>query len=73
MHTTMKELMNCYLNWRVDFLLLAAVFSLLLLSATDGGGVLTRVAGIIIAASTYKLGRQWKDQGKLPELDKLSE
>lgn len=68
----MKQIMDCYRNWHIDFILLLGVLALLLVSA-ESEGFLANITGIALAAADFLIVRKWHADGKLQELDKITE
>lgn len=68
----MKQILNCYANWRIDVILLLGMVSLFLVSG-ESESFLTIVAGIIIAIVDFILARYWHGRGWLHELDDITE
>lgn len=68
----MKQIMDCYHNWHIDFILLLGVLALLLVSA-ESDGLLANITGIALAAADFLIARKWHADGKLQELDKITE
>lgn len=68
----MKEILNCYANWRIDVIMLLAVVALILVSG-ESETFLTKVAGIAIAAVDFFIAKYWRGKGRLSELDNITE
>lgn len=68
----MKEIIHCYVNWRIDVIILLAMVALILVSG-ESETFLTKVAGIFIAAVDFFIARHWRGKGRLSELDNITE
>lgn len=68
----MKEILNCYANWRIDVIILLAMVALILVSG-ESETFLTKVAGIFIAAVDFFIARHWRGKGRLSELNNITE
>ena len=68
----MKQILNCYANWRIDVVLMLSMVALILVSG-ETETFLTKVAGIIIAIVDFILARYWHGRGWLHELDDITE
>lgn len=68
----MRKLINCYANWRIDFIILLGLVALLL-SSSESETFLVRIAGLALAVADFRLARSWYRQGKLKELDNITE
>lgn len=68
----MRKLINCYANWRIDFIILLGLVALLL-SSSESETFLVRIAGLALAVADFRLARSWHRQGKLKELDNITE
>lgn len=68
----MKQIMDCYRNWRIDFILLLGVLALLLASG-ESETLVTNVIGAALAAADFLIAKKWHGEGKLQELDKITE
>lgn len=71
----MKDIANCYHNWRINLMLLIAMVVLVLATSetTTTGLILNIVAIMLLTLSDIGLFRMWKAAGKLPELDHITE
>jgi hypothetical protein len=70
----MDKYIRLHSNMRFNALfLMAAVAIILIVSESDSGMVLlgSKAAGFAIAYLTYILGRKWRREGKLKEMDEL--
>lgn len=68
----MKEILNCYANWRIDVIMLLAVVAIILTSG-ESETLLMRVSGCIIAVVDFFLAKFWHSKGRLSELDNITE
>lgn len=68
----MRKLINCYANWRIDFIILLGLVALLL-SSSESETFLVRIAGLALAVADFRLARSWYSEGKLKELDNITE
>lgn len=72
----MKDIANCYHNWRINLMLFIAMVVLVLATSettTTTGLILNIVAIMLLTLSDIALFRIWKAAGKLPELDHITE
>ena len=71
----MKDIANCYHNWRINLMLFIAMVVLVLATSetTTTGLILNIVAIMLLTLSDIALFRMWKAAGKLPELDHITE
>lgn len=72
----MKDIANCYHNWRINLMLFIAMVVLVLATSettTTTGLILNIVAIMLLTLSNIALFRMWKAAGKLPELDHITE
>lgn len=72
----MKNIANCYHNWRINLMLFIAWVVLVLATSettTTTGLILNIVAIMLLTLSDIALFRMWKAAGKLPELDHITE
>lgn len=71
----MKDIANCYHNWRINLMLFIAMIVLVLATSetTTTGLILNIVAIMLLTLSDIALFRMWKAAGKLPELDHITE
>lgn len=72
----MKNIANCYHNWRINLMLFIAMVVLVLATSettTTTGLILNIVAIMLLTLSDIALFRMWKAAGKLPELDHITE
>ena len=72
----MKDIANCYHNWRINLMLFIAMVVLVLATSettTTTGLILNIVAIMLLTLSDIGLFRMWKVAGKLPELDHITE
>lgn len=68
----MKDLVRCYANWRIDFILLLGIVALIIL--TDGSEeLLARFFGLVLLLADIIIARYWRKSGKLQELDNITE
>lgn len=68
----MKEITNCYANWRIDVIILLGCAALLL-ACCEGGTILPQVCGITLAVTDVLIARRWWRCGKLQQLDNITE
>lgn len=68
----MKEITNCYANWRIDVIILLGMVAFILVSC-ESETFLTKVAGIAIGAVDFFIARYWRGKGSLSELDNITE
>lgn len=68
----MKEITNCYANWRIDVIILLGMVALLLVSG-ESDTFLTKVIGFVIAFADFMLANYWRRSGRLSELDNITE
>lgn len=68
----MKQILNCYTNWRIDFIILLGIFALLLVSG-ENETILTHFIGLLLALADIIIARNWRKAGKLQELDNITE
>ncbi len=68
----MKEILNCYTNWRIDVIMLLAILALILVSG-ESETFLVKVFGCIIAVVDFFIARRWHCKGRLSELDSIAE
>ena len=72
----MKDIANCYHNWRINLMLFIAMVVLVLATSettTTTGLILNIVAIMLLTLSDIGLFRMWKAAGKLLELDHITE
>ena len=72
----MKDIANCYHNWRINIMVFIAMVVLVLATSettTTTGLILNIVAIMLLTLSDIGLFRMWKSAGKLPELDHITE
>ncbi len=72
----MKDIANCYHNWRINLMLFISMVVLVLATSettTTTGLILNIVAIMLLTLSDIALFRMWKAAGKLPELDHITE
>lgn len=72
----MKDIANCYHNWRINLMLFIAMVVLVLATSettTTTGLILNIVAIMLLTLSDIGFFRMWKAAGKLPELDHITE
>lgn len=72
----MKDIANCYHNWRINGMFFIAMVVLVLATSettTTTGLILNIVAIMLLTLSDIALFRMWKAAGKLPELDHITE
>lgn len=73
----MKDIANCYHNWRINLMLFIAMVVLVLATSetttTTTGLIFNIVAIMLLTLSDIALFRMWKAAGKLPELDHITE
>lgn len=68
----MRKLINCYANWRIDLIILLGLVALLL-SSSESETFLVRIAGLALAVADFRIAQYWYRQGKLKELDNITE
>ena len=68
----MKEIINCYANWRIDVIMLLAIVAIILISG-ESDTFLTKLIGFLIAISDIILTKYWRGKGRLSELDNITE
>lgn len=68
----MKEILNCYANWRIDVIMLLAIVAIILASG-ESETFLTNFIGFAIAIADIILAKYWRGKGRLPELDNIAE
>lgn len=68
----MKEITNCYANWRIDLIILLGILALLLITGETEALFIKAIGGVIVFID-FMLARYWHRIGKLPELDKITE
>ena len=68
----MKEILNCYANWRIDVIMLLAIVAIILASG-ESETFLTKFIGFAIAIADIILAKYWRGKGRLSELDKITE
>ncbi len=68
----MKEILNCYANWRIDVIMLLAVMAIILASG-ESEIFLTKLIGLAIAIADIILAKYWRGKGRLSELDNITE
>lgn len=68
----MKEILNCYANWRIDVIMLLAVMAIILASG-ESETFLTNLIGFVIAIADIILAKYWRGKGRLSELDNITE
>lgn len=68
----MSNITSCYANWRIDLILIVGIIAFLLVS--DGSEeLLARLIGLLVLVLDFFIARRWRKDGKLPELDKITE
>jgi hypothetical protein len=68
----MKEILNCYANWRIDVIMLLAIVAIILTSG-ESETFLTKLIGFAIAIADIILAKYWRGKGRLSELDSIAE
>ena len=68
----MKEILNCYANWRIDVIMLLAVMAIILASG-ESETFLTNLIGFAIAIADIILAKYWRGKSRLSELDNIAE
>lgn len=68
----MKEIINCYRNWRLDFIVLFALIAILL-GCDESESYATRLMSLAIILIDAALAYAWRKAGKLSELDDIKE
>lgn len=68
----MKQIFNCYANWRIDVIILLAVVAIILASG-ESDTFLTKLIGFAIAIVDIILAKYWRGKGHLSELDNITE
>ena len=68
----MKEIINCYANWRIDVIILLAIVAIILISS-ESDTFLTKLIGFAIAIADIILAKYWRGKGRLSELDNITE
>lgn len=68
----MKEILNCYANWRIDVIMLLAIVAIILASG-ESETFLTKLIGFVIAIADINLAKFWHSKGRLSELDNITE
>ena len=68
----MKEILNCYANWRIDVIMLLAVVAIILVSG-ESETFLTKLIGFVIAIADIVITKHWHGKGRLSELDNITE
>lgn len=68
----MKEILNCYANWRIDVIMLLAILAIILASG-ESETFLTNLIGLAIAIADIILAKYWRGNGHLSELDNITE
>lgn len=68
----MKEILNCYANWRIDVIMLLAIVAIILASG-ESETFLTNLIGFAIAIADIILAKYWRGKGRLSELDNITE
>lgn len=68
----MKEILNCYANWRIDVIMLLAIVAIILASG-ESETFLTNLIGLAIAIADIILAKYWRGKGHLSELDNITE
>lgn len=72
----MKQIIDCYHNWRIDVLIFIAMVILILVTSeapTPKAFAIQITAVLLFTFCGVGLFRVWKSHGKLPELDKITE
>lgn len=68
----MKEIINCYANWRIDVIMLLAIVAIILISG-ESDTFLTKLIGFAIAIADIILAKYWRGKSRLSELDNITE
>ena len=66
----MKQILNCYANWRIDLILIAGLIAVMLVCDES---FLTSLIGIVLFLLVFALAKYWRKSGKLPQLDEITE
>lgn len=66
----MRHIINCYHNWHIDAILLLATIALVLVSSE---GLQVNIIGTLLLIADFFLARKWHAQGRLNELDNITE
>ena len=66
----MKEILNCYANWRIDLIIIAGLMAVMLVCDES---FITSPIGIVLFLLVSALAKYWRKSGKLPELDEIKE
>ena len=66
----MKEILNCYANWRIDLIIIARMVAVMLLC---GESLLPPLTGIALFLLVFAMAKYWHKAGKLPQLDEITE
>lgn len=72
----MKDITNCYRNWRINLLLFIAMVVLVLATSettTTSGFIIKMLAILALTLCDISLFLAWKSHGKLPEIDGITE
>lgn len=68
----MKQITNCYANWRIDAVILLGIIALILLS-DESNTILANIIGVALLIVDILLAHSWRKAGKMNELDNITE
>lgn len=68
----MKEITNCYRNYRVDIIVALAAIALVL-TFDESGSLLPNFIGAALLVADFFIAKKWHGAGKLPQLEQISE
>lgn len=66
----MKEILNCYANWRIDLIIITGMVAVMLICDES---LLTSLIGIVLLLLVFAMAKYWHKAGKLPQLDEITE
>lgn len=66
----MKQILNCYANWRIDLIIIAGMVAVMLIGDES---LLTSIIGIVLFLLVFAMEKYWRKAGKLPQLDEITE
>lgn len=66
----MKQILNCYANWRIDLIIIAGIVAVMLIGDES---LLTSLIGIVLFLLVFAMAKYWRKAGKLPQLDEITE
>lgn len=70
----MKQIINCYANWHIDIIILTGILALLLITGeAENETIIHKFIGLIILAADIAAAKKWRKEGKLKELDNITE